>query len=144
WRGVMVEPVPHIFERLQENCGKAPRWQLENVAIAEQDGDLPFYHVAPASDAKDLPGWYEGLGSFRRDIVLKHADAIPDIEKRIVTTKVRCLTFESLCCKNGVGEVDLIHIDAEGFDDRIIRQIDFDSHRPRLLIYEHFHLEPAA
>jgi hypothetical protein len=33
-------------------------------------------------------------------------------------------------------------IDAEGYDAEILRTIDFAVHRPRVLVYEHFHLLP--
>jgi len=41
---------------------------------------------------------------------------IPDIESRIERTEVPSLTFESLCHKHAIGELDLLLIDAEGSD----------------------------
>jgi hypothetical protein len=71
--------------------------------------------------------------------VLSHVEQIPDIARRIVRAEVPCLSFESLCRRYGVERVDLLAIDAEGYDREILRQIDFDVYRPRLLIYEHYH-----
>ena len=63
---------------------------LENVAIGERDGTLPFYHLAPVDDfeAEGLPQWYDGIGSFKREHVLKHVEYIPDIADRLVCTDV--------------------------------------------------------
>ncbi len=69
-----------------------------------------------------------------------HAAHIPDIESRIVSSEVTALTFESLCRRNRVERVDLLLIDTEGHDWQILRSIDLDRHRPRLVIYEHYHL----
>lgn len=146
WRGVMVEPVPYVFERLQRNYGHlAGRVALENSAIADRIGELPFYHLARVADyrAEHLPRWYDALGSFRREVVLKHADFIPDIERRLVTIRVPCLTFDALCERHGVAGADLLHIDTEGYDFEILKGIDWGRHRPLLLIYEHLHLESA-
>lgn len=145
WRGVMVEPVPYLFERLQANYAGIDRIAFENVAIADRDGDLPFYYVVDASqdERESLPEWYDGIGSFSREKLLAHGKDIPDIADRIVAEDVKAVTFESLCRRQGQSEVNLVLIDAEGYDAEILRNIDFSVRRPRLLIYEHFHLPPA-
>ena len=40
WSGIMVEPVPYIFERLQRNYGGTDRIVLANLAIADRDGGV--------------------------------------------------------------------------------------------------------
>jgi FkbM family methyltransferase len=142
WRGIMVEPVPYVFERLRRNYGGVDRIALENVAIADRDGRMPFYHVVDASEGERerLPDWYDAIGSFSREAVASHAREIPDIEERIVRTEVPCLTFDSLCRKHGVERLDLLAIDTEGYDWEILQRIDFAARRPRLLLYEHYHL----
>jgi FkbM family methyltransferase len=145
WSGIMIEPVPYVFERLQWNYGDVEGVSLENAAIADRDGTMPFYHLAQAADEEreSMPGWYDAVGSFSKETILEHARDIPDIADRIIETEVPALTLASLCRKHGVERVDLILIDTEGYDYELIKAIDFDSQRPRLLIYEHFHLSPA-
>lgn len=142
WRGIMVEPVPYVFERLKRNYAGVSRVTLENAAIAERDGRRPFFYLAQAEgpEREQLPSWYDTLGSFSREAVLGHAKHVDDIEERLVTTEVPCLTFESLCRKHGVGKVDVIVCDVEGYDARIMRAIDFAVYHPRLVVYEHYHL----
>ena len=144
WRGVMVEPVPYVFERLERNYGQLEGVTLENVAIAEHEGRLPFHHLAEADpdDPAELPSWYDAIGSFDRDTVLRH-DEIPGIENRLVVTEVPCVTFETLCERNSVERIDLLAIDTEGSDAAILRQADIAARRPRLVLYEHYHLSPA-
>lgn len=141
WRGIMVEPVPYVFERLRANYEDFDRVTLANAAIADRDGRMPFYHLAEAEDGGALPDWYDAIGSFSREAVAGHAEHIPDIEARIVELDVPTLTFDSLCARHGVDSVDLLLIDTEGYDYEILQQIDLDRWRPRLLIYEHFHLD---
>lgn len=145
WRGIMVEPVPFVFERLRRNYKGMDRVTLVNAAIAREDGMLPFYHLAEAGEAEreGLPGWYDAIGSFSRDTVLAHAAEIPDIEHRLVSTHVKCLSFESLCRSHGVERLDVLAIDAEGYDGEIVRGLDLGRRRPRLLVYEHYHLPSA-
>jgi FkbM family methyltransferase len=145
WSGIMVEPVPYVFERLQANYGDLDRVVLENVAIADRDGLLPFYHLAeaPASEREEMPRWYDGIGSFSKQVVLDHAGHIPDIESRLVQRDVRTVTLGSLCRAQGVDRIDLLLIDTEGYDYELIKSIDLAEQHPRLIIYEHFHLSPG-
>jgi FkbM family methyltransferase len=138
----MVEPVPYVFERLKSNYAGIDRVSVENAAISDQDGDRPFYHLAPVEDyeREGLPQWYDGIGSFSRESVLDHRRLIPDIESRLVETRVPCLAFESLLAKHHLAQVDLLLVDTEGYDYEILRHIDLSKHRPALVIYEHYHL----
>ena len=145
WRGVMVEPVPYVFARLERNYGGLDRVALENVAIADRDATKPFFHLAAVEDheREGLPRWYDGIGSFSRAAVVDHVRLIPDIERRLVATQVPCLTFASLCERHGFGDIDLLVVDTEGYDHEILRHIDFTRYRPALVVYEHYHLEPG-
>ena len=142
WTGIMVEPVPYVFERLRRNYAGVAGVTLENVAIADRDGELPFWRLSDAApeERERLPSWYDGIGSLSREAVLSHARHIPDIEQRLVGEPLPCLTFESLCRKHDVERLDLLLIDTEGYDWDMIRGIDLERRHPRLLVYEHYHL----
>jgi FkbM family methyltransferase len=141
WRGIMVEPVPHVFAQLEQTYADHPNVLCENAAIADRDGRMPFFHFAEAmpEERAALPEFYDALGSFSRDTVLSHA---PEFEDRLVETTVPTLTFDTLLAKHDVDRVDLLVIDTEGYDWEILRRIDFSHWRPRLVLYEHYHLTP--
>jgi FkbM family methyltransferase len=142
WTGVMVEPVPYVFARLQRNYGSVPGIALENAAITATANvsSLPFHYVAEAHQGEGLPDWYDELGSFRKEVVMSHADRVPGLAQRLVTTEVPCITLEALCRRHGLGTVDLVHMDTEGYDGELIAAMDLSRLRPILLIYEHKHL----
>jgi FkbM family methyltransferase len=141
WRGVLVEPVPYVFERLRATYGSNRRMILENVAIAPEPGTRTLYHLAPAERGAPVPTWYDKIGSFEREVVLKHRPAIPDFDRRLATLEVPCVTVDELCRKHGVTALDLVQIDTEGFDFEIIKLVDLDRLAPRLLMYEHLHFD---
>ncbi len=145
WTGLMVEPVPYVFERLTANYDGVEGVTPVNAAVADRNGLLPFFHLEEVSgeELAELPDWYDGIGSFLRDVVVSHADEMPDIEQRITTIEVEALTFDTLLERHGLASIDLLLIDAEGYDAEILRSIDLDRHRPRLMVYEHFHLSPG-
>jgi hypothetical protein len=53
---------------------------------------------------------------------------------------VPVVTFDTLCERHGCGKVHLLLLDTEGYDWEILKSIDLEKHRPRLVIYEHYHL----
>lgn len=142
WRGLMIEPVPDVFERLKANYPGYDRIALENVAIADHIGEQSFYHLARVDNpvSEGLPIWYAALGSFHKDVILKHRDLIPEIDRRLVERKVPCTTLNALCDKHQLAIVELIQIDTEGHDYEVIKLIDFARLQPRVVLYEHFHL----
>jgi FkbM family methyltransferase len=141
WRGIMVEPVKYVFDRLAGHYGGRADLILENAAVAAADGFQEFYHLAETDD--DVPAWYDQIGSFSRETILKHAGDIPGLEQRIVAARVPCLTFQSLCDKHGVERIDLLYIDTEGYDFEIIKTVDFARRKPLFIVYEHKHLSDA-
>lgn len=143
WRGVMVEPVPHVFAELERNHGERPGLQLLNAAVGPEDGRREVHHLRPGVEDPDLPFWADAIGSFDREHVLAALGEVSDPEALITSTEVEVLSFETLRERCGIGALDLILIDAEGADVEILDSIDLRRHRPRVLVYEHHHLEPA-
>ena len=142
WSGVLVEPVEYVFARLKQERGYDPRLRFENAAIADHDGEANFFYLRQGRIEEDLPYWHDQLGSFSIETILspEHQEQIPGIRDLVVTSTVRTLTFESLCSKHAIERFDLLHIDTEGYDWEILRQIDLERHQPSLVLYEHKHL----
>jgi FkbM family methyltransferase len=142
WRGIMVEPHPEAFARLRQNYGGVDGIALENVAISDTDGRRPFYEIRPPDRPEEWEffGSYDQLGSLSREAIATH-EWVADLDRRVVETEVECLRFETLCRRHGVERLDLLLIDTEGYDLEVLRQVDLSRLRPRLVIYEHTHLD---
>jgi FkbM family methyltransferase len=129
-RGVLLEPQPAAFARLQETYREQPQVTLIQAAIAEQEGTRVLYCER---------GEASMVASFDREHLRKHN--VPN--RDIVTQQVVCHTIASALRAAGLTQVDLIQIDAEGYDWPILRSIDFSKLRPRILRFEYRHM-PAA
>ena len=141
WRGIMIEPVPAIYERLVKKHGMRKGIAFENVAIASTEGIRPFYTVLP--DEHDRHSWIDQLGSFNRDVILSHAHILPNLESRIRTLEVQCVSLATLCKRHNVTEIDLLHVDTEGADLEVLRSHDWARLQPSVVLYEHKHLNPT-
>jgi len=143
WSGIMVEPVPYLFEQLRQTYAGYENLVLENVAIADREEIRDFWHLKRVEKPHNLPHWYNQLGSFSRDHILKHADKIPALEDLLVRQPVKCVTMDSMLARNRVKRVDLLLVDTEGYDFMILKQFNFSRFSPRIIVYEHQHLSDA-
>jgi FkbM family methyltransferase len=141
WRGVMVEPIPHVFARLQARYAGEARISLENAAVAASDGKREMFHVAVGAQGEGVPVYADALASFDRGRVRSHLEQAADPDGLLRRIEVPCVSFDSLCRRHGLQRPDLILIDAEGADGEIVEAIDLERRGPRLLVYEHHHLE---
>ncbi len=140
WRGIFVEPLRFLFERLLVNYGNDPRFQFENIAIADESGPKDFYFIEASveSVSADFPEWHDQLGSFDKNHIIKHLGS--GVERFISSTKVDCLRFPELIRRHHVQKIDLLHVDTEGYDFRILSQVDLNTYHPLVVIMEHVHL----
>jgi FkbM family methyltransferase len=138
WSGVLVEPVKHVFERLTRNYAPwSERFTLVRAAVANTTGVRPFYYVPQSADADE--GYDQG-GSLDPARVRNHSRAFDPTED-IASDRVRCFTFRELCERQGLTTPDLVHVDAEGMDAEIIRQVDLENDPPAVILYEHVHIQ---
>jgi FkbM family methyltransferase len=142
WRGILVEPVPFLFERLRANYRDDPRFVYANVAIGETPGRVPFYYVGERAreELVDLPYWHDQVGSFDRSFITRCLEG--RLTPYIVEELVECVRLESLLEQHGIEQLDLVHIDAEGYDYVVLAQLDLKRYRPLVIVYEHQNLRP--
>ena len=139
WTGVLVEPVPAMYERLVANYEGVPGLAFENAAVGTVDGMSTLYSIDPRPGD---PYWVEQTASFDRATLESHGDRVVGVKDRIVETPVPSLTLPTLVTRNGLTTVDLLHVDVEGYDFEVLKQIDFTaSWAPTFIIYEREHFD---
>jgi FkbM family methyltransferase len=137
WHGVLVEPQEEPFEKLRRNYAGADGLRFVNAAVDSgrgqrelhrlEDGDgeaiASLAHLATLSRAR-LEDWrlHDG-GSTRAEIG---------------SVAVECATFEDLL--RDVTYLDLLHMDAEGYDLELLKLFDFSRGAPPIVRFEHAHL----
>jgi len=142
FRAVLVEPVPEVFEKLLRTHGDRDGVTCVNAAISPSGGTFPFF-VVDNSDGV-FPDYFDQLGSFDRGVIERQSRDFPNVSNRIRQISVPCLSFSLLCENEKLARVDVIHIDAEGYDLQILDSINLNGVQNRLLIFEHSHLDLSA
>jgi FkbM family methyltransferase len=130
--GLVVEPLPDVFEKLVVNYRDYPRVKPVKRAIHRTEKQLKLYRVDPAR-AAGVGDWALGTMSF--DANHPNFSRVPP--GLIVTENVACSTLGELLAENGVKQLDFLQIDTEGYDFEIIKMIDFDRNKPAIIHFEH-------
>lgn len=133
-RGVFVEPQPHYFAQLQKTYAGFAGLEFLQCAIADTAGVMPLYTLDCSSGR--LPRWAHGVGTLSREQLMRFGDQIPDLETYMRVTEVPCMTARELMARGAVRDPDIIVIDAEGYDHRILSQFDFGALTTRLIVFE--------
>ena len=133
WQGVLVEPLPDFIKRLKENYKGCEGLQFENSGISDVNGTLDFYFL-PSEWSE--PDWFQQIGSFSKESILFNLSNFPEIIPRIVSKKIPVLTLKDLFLKYDIHALDLLLIDAEGFEMRILQGLTASEVRPTYIFYE--------
>jgi FkbM family methyltransferase len=137
-RGVLIEPQKDAFTRLERNYSHLDGFRLVHAAIAENDGEKTLYRIKPEAQG---PEWLHHVASFDRKLLESHAHRIPNLLSMIVTEQVPCISVGSLFRKFEIERFDMLQIDAEGFDAKILKFFDIPSRTPPIVRFEHSHLD---
>ena len=148
WRGILVEPVPSVFDMLQNNYAylSNPELKFINAAISSSNNDNLTFYTFDDIFLKSLP-LEKSLdclrkASFDRRHVEKHINNInEDYSKVMKAIKVPALTVNSLVNKYWTEKkIDILVIDAEGHEPDIIKCIDFKTFFPEAIFFESHNL----
>jgi FkbM family methyltransferase len=138
-RGILIEPNPFAFVRLQRNYTDFQNVTLIQAAIGEQDGDAQLYRVKRTDKKISEVDPSLQIASFYREHLKCHAKKSDEIER----ITVPCRSLSSLVAELKLGRIDLLQIDAEGFDAAVVRMALKMPIQPTCINFEHRHLEPA-
>ena len=122
------------------NYGTEDRFLFENALVSDRDGNIPFYYLSPEDYAEigndgDL---YNQLGSLSRKHLI---EAIGAGKKNYIKKEtIKSYRLETLLQKNHIEGIDLLHMDVEGAEYAILRDVNFENVDPRIIVLEHKHL----
>jgi FkbM family methyltransferase len=141
WRALLIEPQAEPFRAAAARYAANELVDVLNIAISDHNGSQDLYTVQPGSDA---PAWSRQVASFDlHHVETERARLAPSVELTIVATPVETWTFEKLFERQHIDHVDVLQIDAEGYDFELLKLFDVRYRLPSIIGYEHGHLSRA-
>ncbi|MEB2782748.1 FkbM family methyltransferase [Algoriphagus sp. C2-6-M1] len=153
WKGVLLEPQPDVFRNelrkiYQHNKGITPIC----AAIGNEDGVQNLYKIGFSTMR-----WATGLASFSKEKIdqlfvegivqkncQKYGIEIPsDPDQQITSEEVQVICPKTLLETYAITQIDLLQIDAEGYDLEVIRIFDIPKTKPNAIIFENENLNPS-
>lgn len=144
WRGILIEPVPYCFERLQQNYEYIARSRPEdltfiNAAISDRAGQVDFWIVDQKKLAQ-LPFHQRQIAPRIGSLDPKHLSRQAEVEEMTQKISVDALDWETLLERQGIKQVDLVHMDVEGHEKVLLKTIDFRRWGVQAILFENLHL----
>ncbi len=66
-----------------------------------------------------------------------------EIAKYVMDVNVDCVPLSWIVEKHSISHIDVLHIDTEGHDYHVLRQLDFYRLKPSVIFFESFNLPEA-
>ncbi len=134
WKGLLVEPIREHYEKLVAAYGGRAGLSFANVAIAGHSGTATMHRVPSERILEgSVPRWGLGAASFYTD---RNALGFDEVKKFVVAEEVPCVTLAEILSTHNVETIDVFQIDAEGFDYHVLKQLDFERYRPKVINME--------
>ncbi len=118
WTGLNVEPNPALFAELQRG---RPRDRNLNLALSDAPGELDYFEVV-------------GTGLSTLDPA--EAGRCADAGREVVRHRVRTATLAAVLAEAPPATIDLLKVDVEGFEERVLAGNDWARFRPRIVLVE--------
>ena len=147
----MLEPQPIVFKQyLTKIHAKRKEILPINAAFSANDGKTLLYTLAFSKER-----WATGFSSFNKAVLLekikdgtvlkkakKEGVSLPENEKDwIEAIEINSISPSTLISKFGKEKIDLLAIDVEGFDFKIIKMLDLSKISPEVIIFEEIHFD---
>jgi FkbM family methyltransferase len=127
---VLVEPQTSPYESLVKRYAGNPRIRIVNAAVGESDGKVTLY--VPSSEA-----------SPKASLIARHHNRFGLKSGEVREVTVPSLSVASLVKQCQVERVDILQLDTEGMDYRILNWFFEDGVEPIIINFESLHLGKA-
>ncbi len=131
WRGVLIEPLPSVFERLVANHARHPHALCINVACGATSTTAPLFIGAD--------------GDLGQNSTLSTDDTAWMRDHRTDRSiDVRVEPISSLLAEYDIhSDIGLLLVDCEGMDLEALQGLDPTRHRPWIIVTEQYAQNPA-
>jgi FkbM family methyltransferase len=126
--GLAIEPLPDIFAELKENLSLSEYCDTQNRAR------VTLYRVPPGANVlglTDVLRWIRRPLSVRVSTLRKSTLLVLSFQKKVPAEPLNRVLEDY-----GITDFDLLQVDAEGYDEEIVRMLLETKFRPNIISFE--------
>jgi len=137
---ILIEPLSKFNDSLKKCYSNINNLFIENVAITDDINKTTDYFYLHEKMDDNME--QASLLKTHIDKVFDHLEYNIDKnhEDQIIKLLVNCTTINHIFDKYTLKNIDILFIDAEGFDDKIIKSIDYFKFNIKKIYYENMHI----
>ena len=128
WKGILVEPVPRLFERCKKNRPEALCINAALVAPEDSGAKIDLIDV-------DLMTSVRSTKNFAYDEMhIRSAELVQGISRTSVSTTGK--TISEVITQSGFSRIDFLSLDVEGFELEVLKGFTKEKHFPKYMLIE--------
>lgn len=131
WSGLLIEPHPTTFARLETLHADSDRVAVLNLGISDIAANLVLYALSPEAEAR-LPRLPRSRASLLRDRIAAPGTTDDDI----LGVEVPFLRMDSVLEELGIDSAQLVAINVGGHEEQVLRSFDLAALDPSLVVVE--------
>ena len=135
---ILVEPLNFHNKNINKCYKNIDCKVIDNIAVTDNLNidEIDFYYHLNDGDMELEPHRSFEIASADKSHLIKHGKLD---DSNMVQVKVPAITINNLFQKHNLTEIDLLFIDAEGFDGKILLDIDFNKYKIKYIVFEFTH-----
>lgn len=130
WRGLLIEPIPHLYQKARRNRPKSIVVNRACVAFDFPDETITITDV-------DLMSIVDGAMSSPQK-VREHIRQGQEVHTLSTTRQmnIQAQSLSSILDKHHIKHIDFLSLDVEGYEYQVLQGLDLERHRPIYLLIE--------
>ena len=134
-KSILVEPIKEYFNELKKNYENCENVFFENIAISVND-QINYLYKVKSKDLDKYDEHIKGISSFDIKHLITHG-----VKKNHITKEeTESMSIVTLFKKYDF-DIDLLLIDAEGYDSEIVIDLFQNSNFRPIIIFEYIHVK---
>ena len=134
-KSILVEPIKEYFYQLKENYKDYENIFFENLAISVKD-EISYLYKVKTEDLEKYGEHIKAINSYDYKHLIKHGVK----KKHIIKEEIKSISIKNLFEKYNF-DIDLLFVDAEGYDADIIIDLLKNSNFRPIIIFEYVHIQ---
>ena len=134
-KSILVEPIKEYFYQLKENYKDYENIFFENLAISVKD-EISYLYKVKTEDLEKYGEHIKAINSYDYKHLIKHGVK----KKHMIKEEIKSISIKNLFEKYNF-DINLLFVDAEGYDADIIIDLLKNSNFRPIIIFEYVHIK---